>query len=358
MSRHDLQSRCTPRDLWPAQDRELWLIACLPADPLEPEMGYAQRWKPTTRKEIERGYGRWLGWLERSGKLDLTCEPGDRASQEQVREYLDMLRDAGQADNTCAGRLQQLGNALRAMHQDRDWGWLHRASSRIYSKAVLVRDPVERMQPAADVIALGRDLMHAAVHDRFRTPLDRATLYRDGLMIALLVQRPFRLANFTAMALGRHVRHQGEAWRIHFEGAETKGGEIIDGPWPEALVENLEDYLLTHRKELLRTARSADSVHALWISRQGKPMGSDAIEFQIKGRTEEEFGRSINPHAFRHIAATEIATNNPDGALDIKSVLSHSSIATSEKHYNRATTLGASATYQQTLSELRRSQGT
>ena len=243
------------------------------------------------------------------------------------------------------------------MDPDRDWIWLHRASSRIYSKAVLVRDPVERMQPAEDVMQLGLDLMHAAVHDRFRTPGDRAILYRDGLIIALLVRRPFRMANFSALSLGVSLSEHAGSWRIRFEGEATKGGEIIECAWPEELLDNLRTYLDVHREALLRFARSRDCVRALWIAKGGAAMGSSAIEVQVRDRTQEAFGRSINPHTFRHIAATTIATSNPDGALDIKRVLSHSSISTSEKHYNRATMLGASAAYQKVLDHSRNKRG-
>jgi integrase/recombinase XerD len=222
MSRHNPNARCTPVGEWPELDQALWREALAPADPLEPGSGYAHRWAPATRASIENGYGRWLGWLERSGRLDVAIPPGDRATPDVVRAYLQMLREGGAADNTCAGRLQQLANALKAIHQDREWGWLHRGSSRIQTTAALVRDPIERMRPAGDVMALGRDLIHAALHDRFRTPLDRAVLHRDGLIIALLVHRPFRMANFSAMALDKNLRRHGGTWRIRFEGAETR----------------------------------------------------------------------------------------------------------------------------------------
>ena len=353
MRPRDPACRCTPVREWPALDRTLWAKALEPSDPFEPDVGYARRWAATTLLTIESGYGRWLGWLERSGQLDPSIPPGDRSSADRVRAYLQMLRDAGQADNSCATRLQQLGNALQAMHLDRDWSWLHRVSSRIHSTAVLVRDPVKRMQPADQVVALGRDLMRAAVHDRFRTPLERAVLYRDGLVIAFLIYRPLRLGNLAAMELDRHVQHHGGGWRLRFEAAETKGDEPIECAWPPELVENLEAYLAVHRSQLLRTSRAPEAIRALWASKRGGPMGPDAIEVQVKERTHEAFGEPINPHVFRHIAATWIATNKPDGASDIRSVLSHSSIATSEKYYNRATMLGASTAYQQTLVHLR-----
>jgi integrase/recombinase XerD len=135
-----------------------------------------------------------------------------------------------------------------------------------------------------------------------------------------------------------------------------KGGELIDCAWPETLTAYLELYLDRYRPELLRLATSPDAVRALWVAKRGAAMSPDAIQVQITNRTKEAFGRSINPHAFRHIAATTIASCDPEGAADIKAVLNHSSIATSERHYNRASMLGAGSAYQQALQQLR-SQG-
>ena len=348
-------ARCTPVSEWPDLDRAAWAVALEPADPFEPSSGYAHRWKASTRKEIEGGYGRWLHWLAQTGQLDRASAPGQRVTHERTHAYLRTLRDAGNADNTIAGRLQQLCNALRAMDPLGDWQWIHRASSRIQSNAVPVRDPVSRMQPAEDIIALGVDLMRAAEHDRFRSPCDRATLFRDGLILAFLVQRPFRSVNLASIRLGEHLQQVGGTWRLRIDASETKGGEAIQCDWPAVLVEGLEQYLKVHREELLKGASPPNSsVPSLWISRHGKPMGVDAISVQVGNRTRGEFGRAINLHTFRHIAATTIATSDPAGSANIQCVLGHASMTASEKYYNRATRLSAGVSFQGTIADLRR----
>jgi integrase len=181
-----------------------------------------------------------------------------------------------------------------------------------------------------------------------------AVLFRDGLMIALLVQRPFRVANFTTITLDRHLQKRGDVWWLCFDASETKGDNAIECRWPEGLVEGLERYLDIHRQRLLRNPSAATpATPALWISQQGRPMSSAAVEAQIGDRTRETFGKPINPHAFRHIAATMIATSNPEGAADIMAVLGHVSMATSEKYYNRATMIAAGNSVQATIAELR-----
>ncbi len=55
---------------------------------------------------------------------------------------------------------------------------------------------------------------------------------------------------------------------------------------------------------------------------------------------------TINPHAFRHLAATTIATDNPEGATGIAVVLSHKRLETSEANYNKARQADAAHLYQ------------
>ena len=140
-----------------------------------------------------------------------------------------------------------------------------------------------------------------------------------------------------------------------FDRAETKGGLAIDCAWPVRLVDELERYLSVHRLRLLETAPTPRGpVQALWVSKRGLGMGEDAIACQVCDRTREAFGKSINVHTFRHIAATLIATNNPDGAWDIKAILGHSSMRASDKHYNRAKTIAAGASLQANIALLRK----
>jgi site-specific recombinase XerD len=349
-----VENRCTPLAEWPAADRAAWSVAQQPHDLLEPAVGYASRWRPTTQKMIENGYGRWVGWLGRSGQLDPCSTPADRADRPRVTAYLQSLHDAGLADFSVAARLQQLGNALRAMAPGHDWTWLLRASSRVHAQATPARDPAARMPPAAEVKALGVDMMYAAENDRFRTERDRAALFRDGLLITLLFHRSLRLGNLTNIVIGRQLQRQDDGWRLVFNETGTKGNNPINWPWPAELTSALERYIDVHREVLLRCSRkSIGPTQALWISKQGTVMTTSAISFQISGRTEAEFGKAINPHSFRHLGGTTIATYDPDHATDIRLILGHTSMKTSEKFYNHAKMIDAGRLYEATLAALK-----
>jgi integrase/recombinase XerD len=206
------------------------------------------------------------------------------------------------------------------------------------------------LRPVEEVLALGMDLMHAAAHDRFRTSRERATLFRDGLMIALLCHRPLRSQNFHDIKIGGQLQRRGSGWWLGIHVSETKGSTPIDCAWPADLGCKLDRYIEVHRPVLLASTRKQPrSTDALWISKHGTAMTTCAIAFQVTSRTEAEFGQAINPHSFRHLTATTIATANPEGATDIQLVLGHTSGRTAEKHYNLAKMVDASRAYQATL---------
>jgi hypothetical protein len=58
------------------------------------------------------------------------------------------------------------------------------------------------MVPASELLDLGIGLMDAC--ERGATRVYRATHYRDGLIIALLISCPMRLKNLTGLVIGQH----------------------------------------------------------------------------------------------------------------------------------------------------------
>jgi integrase/recombinase XerD len=349
----DPARRCTPVTDWPEADQAAWRIALAPQDPFEPEAGFASRWAPSTRRKIETGYGRWLGWLERSELLDPCSTPASRVTRERVRAYLAMLQAMQCAPYTVANHLQDLGDALRAMAPSGDWAWILKAAGRVHQQARPIKDFHARMRPAEEVLQLGLDLMDAAEHQRFRTPHDRAVLFRDGLTLAALIHRPLRIMNFAAITIGRNLQRRGDKWWLSFSKEEVKTKRPLECTWPEALYEQLDHYLDVHRPALLDGAES----EALWVAKGGAGMSTTVLAYRITKRTEDEFGKSINPHMFRHIAATTIATDDPENITGVAGVLGHSTLETSEKHYNKAKMVDAGRRYQSTVKSARKSRG-
>src|SRR4030095_350682 len=126
---------------------------------------------------------------------------------------------------------------------------------------------------------------------------------------------------------------------------ETKTGRPIDVEVPHHLTPYLEQYLRLHRNGLLRKRpRGAKPTMALWVSKSGQKMNEPAMRTNIKSRTKLVFGHAINPHLFRDCAATSFATDDPEHVRCIAPLLGHTTLATSEKHYNQATMLTAART--------------
>jgi hypothetical protein len=162
----------------------------------------------------------------------------------------------------------------------------------------------------------------------------RARLYRDGLMIALLANRPQRPANLVQLTLGRELVRHGAGWCLEIPGADTKTGASIELPWPEDLLPALEAYLTSWRLQLARVGR-CDGCGALWLGSRGRGVSCQQAYSQIAAHTRAACGRAVNPRLFRDAAVTTVACDRP----------AHVRLATTERHYNLARTAEAATAW-------------
>jgi integrase/recombinase XerD len=353
MSSCSKSNRCLPLSEWPDGDQAAWAAALIPGDPFEPG-GVAAGWSVATRGLIINGYGRYLTWLQASGLYDLLAAPAARVSAERLEAYAADLRKTT-SEFSVAARIQQLGNALRALAPDQNWRWIQRAADRIRARAVPVRDKRPKLKSPAELVALGMHLMTAADTAVIELPNGRAKAYRDGLIIALLALRPIRARNLASIRCERHLVRRGKSWWLIFEASETKTHRTLEMPFPPELVSHLERYLAVYRPVLLARGhrRRRPATMGLWISSHGTQMTQSAIAYQIGLRTKAVFGTALNPHLFRDCAATEIAISASEQVEMIRPILGHATLATSERHYNQAGSLEASRRYSRTLAALR-----
>jgi integrase len=182
------------------------------------------------------------------------------------------------------------------------------------------------------------------------TDLRRATLYRDGLMVGLLIARPLRLRTFIAVELDRHLVVRRDGYLLRFAPEDMKDKKAHEYTVPPELVEPLRRYLGHHRSNLLQTKAS----QRLWITRSGNPLTYGSFQHQLAALTFREFGEALRPHAFRHIAATTIAIQDPEHVSIIADVLGHATLAISQRHYNRARGVEANASYQEIMRRIRK----
>lgn len=349
-----------PLEQWPASDRLAWQAALSPGDPLDPG-GLAASWRPATRQNVQIAYSRWLAWLRGCGRLDEALAPADRVLPVPVGDYVIHLRAAGAA-STAAAHLASLAMAMRAMVPDRDWAWLQRLVARERRRSEPVRDKRPRLQPTDELVAFGGELMDAAESTSEIMAWERATQFRDGLMIALLALRPLRRQNFIAIEIGRHLLRAGEGYRLHFAGEETKNHTPLDWPFPPVLLGRLARYLDVYRPWLCaQTANRNPHIPflpagaRLWVSKCGSAMSVEGFCKNLRKRTAARFGRSLHPHLFRDCIATTVAVNDPAHVGVIPKLLGHKTPQTAERFYIHAGMIDAARRVNAHLEALRRS---
>jgi integrase len=339
---------CLKVHAWPEKDRVAWLSATSSGDILE-DGGRGAHWADGTRRKYAESYGIWLGFLEKQERLDPAVGPADRVQPEWVRRYLSDL-EVDCAPRKIVMRIEELLVVLSAMRLDRDWGWL-----RVLVGNLRAKYPNQGLRPtpllsAREVYAWGCREMRIADASTDLRPRRRAGRYRDGLMLALLIARPVRRRNFVSIEIGKHLILETDAFFLVFEAAETKTKRPLEYPVPSKLVGPLANYMEQYRPVLLNGSSST----RLWITERGKPYTARGFSEKVWQVTRRAFGQPMRPHVFRHIAATSIATEDPEHARIIAEILGHTTLGTADKHYNRARQIDAGCLYQKSLLNLRK----
>lgn len=338
-----------PVDDWPALDRQLWLASRQPAG-LFDEAGLASTWRPATVRTCEQGYGVYLRWLASIAQLDWNGHPCARVSPERIRSFVEEYRP-GRSELTVAGAVRGVAYVLRACVPPDGVPWLTELAHRLTNTARPARPKLPRMARVSDVLALSHNLMADGLTNIRAGGSQGAPFYRDGLMIALLIQRPLRLRNLGALRIDHSLVFDDGCARIRFSREETKKGRPIDVTVPQSLISHLEAYLSDVRPIFLR--RAAQDEGWLWLTRRGRRMREVDITIRISRLTQQHLGRAISPHLFRDCAATEIALEDPTHIGITKDVLGHATLASSQKYYNQATSFTAFARHQDVIQRLR-----
>jgi integrase/recombinase XerD len=71
----------------------------------------------------------------------------------------------------------------------------------------------------------------------------------------------------------------------------------------------------------------------IWISMFGTSMTTSGVYKLIVDFTRHVFGEAINPHRFRHIAATTLAFSGPEKRESARALLTQADIKTTERFY-------------------------
>lgn len=324
---------CLPVHQWPSEDQLRWTTACAPGDILEGNAGRRSTHRWISNRKAEKGYGRWLTFIAIYEPETLNSLPEERITHDRVIRYVTDLRRLGNSSGTLLGRLQELGEFATAIAPTGDWAFLKKISSRIRATHKPARS-TEPRQLSHEVLALGFDLMKNLPAD----PLMAAIRYRDGLTIAMLAMLPLRRKNLSELTIGETLQRAGSAWKITFSSEQMKTGVPFILDVPQLLTPYLERYLETFRKVLVdRTGRwHQPAQQALWVSKDGSRMTPMALYDRIRTCTRLAFEKPLNPHLFRHMAATTLSIEAPSAVRSAAALLGHRKLSTTERYYIQA----------------------
>jgi integrase/recombinase XerD len=333
---------------WPERDVFAWLSLFSDGDVFD-DAGGGAAWSAGTRRKRAQSYGHWLGYLERTGQLAPDCTPADRITPEAVRSfYEDTL--ARVSFISTSSQIADLYSIARALDPVRDWSWFKRIADR------LRRDPAHReLRPRPDVsssevYSWALEEIEAADQMPDDESWERPIRFRDGLMAGLLIGRPVRLRSFIGMTVDRHLVRLNGGFEMHFGPEDMKDRKAREYTVPDELVAPMDRYLDEFRLRLL----DGNDTPMLWVSRRKGPLSYDGFQTHLWNITGRAFGEGFRPHAFRHIAATSIAEEDPAHVNIIASVLGHATLTMSERHYNRATGIRAAGAWQEMVRDKRR----
>ena len=114
--------RSLPVQEWPEADRRAWDDACRPSSRLKPG-GSASYLAQVSRDDFARRYGAFLGFLQRTGRLERGMSAAAQATQANVEAYITDLT-ARVSSVTVWNCIYKLRRAAELMAPNADFGWL------------------------------------------------------------------------------------------------------------------------------------------------------------------------------------------------------------------------------------------
>jgi hypothetical protein len=298
---------------WPEADQQALAEACRPGQGLK-RGGAAAPLSAITREDLQRRYGYFLTYLEEQGELDLSAAAGAQITPQAVEGYLAYVEPQW-SSVTIAQTMFKLARMGSLLAPQRDWSWLRE----IACDRELDANPeprFDRIVTSERLVEAGLGLIRSARQNQRLRKHWRATMIRNGLMVALLALAPIRLKNFVDLTLGTSFKRVGDRWWIVLGRRDTKSRAPDERPVPRFLDQAIATYLTYARPVLLgdreftigeedESGSARDSLTGpLWVGSTGEPLGYSGVERTIMETTRRTIGRALSPHDFRRNGAT------------------------------------------------------
>lgn len=328
---------------WPSQDQVVWQSAGDELDDFLISRSQLASIAPTTRLAARHSLGRFMSWMADHGWDGTAPSITDHVDEARLCAFI-RHEQARVQFSTLSTVLYHLIVGLQAFGPDRDWKWAWRIFRRVHRRALAA--PVKQ-RPVVHASRLYRAGLSAMQTAASSNPQDPA-LYRNGLCVAFLTACPMRIRNLSSLQVDQHLRNREGRWEVVLRAGETKTRQADCWAMPSNFVPWLERYLHDVRPALLSRSVRADAGH-LWIGNSGRPVGIQVVRHWIENVTELYAGVRMNPHQFRHCAATTLTLERPLHTVEAACLLGHASGRTTERHYIMQNQQLAQASYLEAL---------
>ncbi|MBK1671153.1 hypothetical protein CKO28_24415 [Rhodovibrio sodomensis] len=280
---------------------------------LEPSRPVAQSiatWSASRRTAV---VATWDRYQRLAAQIDLPAIPTPNSLDAFVKAVV--TRNSDISEVSLADYIGRIYAACCFLYPEQNWSWLKHDWRAMKALAEASRDKRSQLVPIEELYGFGLQLMHRAV-DMPRT-VEAATMYRDGLFIALLALRPKRRSNITSLKVGGTLLLDANGIPEKIVFARTKNGAPSATPYPSQHLGVYHDIWWQQFRPILLGDRPDRG--DVWIGKQGEAVRHDQLWRQMRKRTAAPepvgLGRAIGVHIVRTIYATSMAEATSDPTL-------------------------------------------
>jgi integrase len=341
----DTERIILPRYMWPEADRLGWEKDVCRRTVRLKKGGSGSHLAPESLDDIARRYGRFLGFLQRTGQLHVNAPAVSQVTPANVDAYMADFK--GKINSVTAWNcIYKLRRAAQLLSPQTDFTWLIETERDLE----LVQEPRSKLNRFVYVEQLVKAGLTLTVEANGYTDAEfkRSRGIRNGLMVAVLALNPMRLKNFAALQIGTSFKQINGQWWISIPAGSTKTRQR---PEERPVATWLNPYIelyLSEARPILLTGSEDKETKALWISSKTRgPMTKRKVGSLITQTTLETLGIAISPHLFRTAGATTAADAISDVPYFASALLGHASPPITDEHYKRNSSLNAQHDYAQ-----------
>lgn len=325
-----------PKHLWPERDRQAWLRACSSSGPLSVD-GKSAHLARDSIAIREAAYGKMLSFLQSVNALDPEGHIGNRMTPALLTGQIALMRTTMSAHSIRAS-IYNLHLVFEAMLPKQDFGWMMRHP--YLPRLAEVRASKKQVTPPDPAVLLAHACRDAQEAHLSGTPIRAALMFRNAVMMMVLVTHAIRLKNLAEMLVGEHLTFHPTHLRLNFEHS-IKNREVVDVILTDNTAAHMRRYFDLHRNVLLRHGPDHGAV---WVNIDGNPLRYSTIG-QLVTKITTAWGHPMSPHGARYALATTTMNNDPRDIAAASAALAHRGTRSVNQVYDRSGSLGAQASW-------------